>query len=120
MGVEESRRILAESMSEAEFQASVLDVFYKAGWDFIFHVGRSDKGIVTSTGFPDLLAIHSSRPDILVAELKRERDRTDRVRRIRQAAWLKAFEVAGIDAYRWRPSDMDLIIARVTRTRKTP
>jgi hypothetical protein len=90
---------------EKEWQNEVLDVLHWHGWTtyHTFDSRRSDPG------FPDVVA--SKRADLFVAELKRETEQPTPAQR----AWLARFMLRGIDAYVWRPSDMDAVIERASR-----
>ena len=114
------------AVTEAEFQRDVVQLLTLNGWR-TFHVGESRKTVrrgdtyITipdpdSAGLPDLVAIHPI-GDIFVAELKRQKDRTDLRRKALQLEVLGLFTGAAIDAYLWRPSDMDEIIERARSPR---
>lgn len=85
-------------MTEAEFQREVVALAKSRGWD-VFHVPRSDRGGVTSLGFPDLICRRQHR--LIVAELKSDRGRM----REGQQEWLGAFTSARIPTYLARPKD---------------
>ena len=92
-----ARQILDRSMSEADFQQSVIELAYRTGW-LVFHLNdqllreavKSDRydALTDIADFPDLLVIHPERIQLAVIELKAQRGRpTDGQKR-----WLKAFE----------------------------
>jgi hypothetical protein len=54
----------------------------------------------SNAGFPDLFLLRGSQK--IVAELKRDGGRVT----AGQQAWLAAFELAGIEAWVWRPRDI--------------
>lgn len=83
------------AISEKAFQANVERLARYLGWR-AYHTHDSRR---SSAGFPDLVLLRDTR--VLVAELKSE---TGRVR-AEQREWLEAFELAGVEAHLWRPSD---------------
>jgi hypothetical protein len=86
-------------LTEARFQSQVLKYAALMGWRS-YHTYRSDH---SAAGFPDLVLIR--RPRIVFAELKSDRGKlTDD-----QRAWLVELHACGLEAYLWRPRDIDLI-----------
>lgn len=65
-------------------------------------------------GFPDLICVHPATGDFFVAELKREYGSATP----EQLQWLAWWEACGVNAYLWKPSDIDAVIARVTKPRR--
>jgi VRR-NUC domain len=94
-------------VTEAAFTGQVLTLARLLGWRRAhFRPARTAGGWRTpvqgdGAGFPDLLLIQASAGRLLVAELKAARGRLT----AEQAAWLRAFEAAGVPAYVWRPAD---------------
>ena len=90
------RTLLDQAVTEAELQASVLDMSQLRGW-LSYHVYDSRR---SAAGFPDLVLVRGDR--LVFAELKRERGRVT----TEQRHWLDALgEVTRVDARLWRPSD---------------
>ena len=90
-------------ITEAEFTKQVLDFAALHCWR-TFHVrpGRTVRGWRTPVqgmgkGFPDIVAV---RGRLIVAELKVKTKLSPE-----QEEWLRAFRVAGIEAYAWTPND---------------
>ncbi len=65
-------------------------------------------------GFPDLILLRGDR--LIAAELKS--DEAPRELPAAQAAWLRAFELAGAETYAWRPRDLDSVRAVLARDRQ--
>jgi hypothetical protein len=104
------------TVTEADWQAQVIETMGYLGWHVAhFRPAQSQSGrwmtavAADGAGFPDLIAIHRTSGDRLVAELKRETEQAQP----RQLEWLAYFEKAGIDAFVWRPSDVDAMIVRL-------
>lgn len=98
-----ARSLLDTAITEAAFQAAVLDVARTLGWSS-YHTHDSRR---SNAGWPDLALWR--RDQFLLAELKRERGRLSPD----QARTVNALRVAGLEVHCWRPSDMDLIVARL-------
>ena len=75
-----------------------------------YHTHRSDR---SEPGYPDLTLVRASPPDIVWVECKTERGRVSPA----QQEWLDTLHAAGADAYLWRPSDWDTVVARLGRPR---
>ena len=88
------------ALTERELTGYVADLASLFGW-LRFHPWLSRH---SPAGFPDEVLC---RPPLLVfAELKSERGRL----KPEQAAWLDALgQVPGVEAYVWRPADLDRI-----------
>ena len=84
-----------KAVSEREFMRTVIEFANVLGW-LVYHVHDSRRSVA---GFPDLLMLRRDRQ--VVAELKIGKKMPTR----EQVAWLDAFELAGVPAYVWRPSD---------------
>lgn len=95
---------LLRGVSEKAWQTQVVEILQRFGWD-VYHTFDSRR---SDPGFPDLVAIHRRSGDLLVAELKRETESPTPP----QLKWLALFELAEVDAYVWRPRDVDVVIAR--------
>lgn len=95
-------------LSEREWQTWVLDVARLAGWTLRYHTFDSRR---SGAGFPDLLLARPRTGEVIAVELKSERGRIT----ADQAAWLAAFEAAGVPAFVWRPSDHDEVVSALRR-----
>lgn len=95
------------TVTEKEWQRQVVDLLGWNGWAS-YHTYDSRR---SNPGFPDIFAIHIETGDRLAAELKTEEGRVSPA----QEWWLNLFELAGIDCYVWRPSDVDKVIARAQK-----
>jgi hypothetical protein len=99
-------------ITEKEFMGQVLDLARMFGWRVAhFRPALTSRGWRTpvqadGAGFPDLLMARGSR--LVAAELKREKGSATTPD---QDAWLAALAAAGCEAFLWRPSDFDLIVA---------
>lgn len=109
-----------ETVSEADWQAQVLDTLGYHGWRVAhFRTAMTRAGnFVTpvagdGAGFPDLLAVHPKTGDMFVAELKSEKGRASAI----QLQWLAWFDACGVDNFVWRPSDVDEVVERVQAPR---
>lgn len=111
----------AGCMTEAEFQAAVVDLARRLGW-VVYHVPDSRR--VTARGCPDLVMIHERQRRLIFAELKSAKGRLSE----EQALWLRVLKTAGVEAYLWRPTDLGQVIPRclspahrgVDRVRRSP
>jgi hypothetical protein len=81
-------------MTEAELQASVVDLAQRLGY-LVFHDYDSRR---SAPGFPDLVLAHPRSGGLIFAELK------DATRQVtpEQDQWLRAVAVRGV-AFLWRP-----------------
>lgn len=105
MGVKvtSARRRLDGQVSEAAFQAAVIQLAQLRGWRVQHNFDSRRSG--PDAGYPDLtLARMEPRgrlgARLVVAELKTMRGRVSRA----QAEWLAHFAAAGVEAHIWRPS----------------
>lgn len=85
-------------MLERDFQKRVTDLCRHLGLRY-YHTHDSRR---SPAGFPDLVIVGNW---VIFAELKAEGGRVSKD----QLAWIDDLELAGADAYLWRPSDLDLI-----------
>lgn len=98
---------MSPPMSEARFQADIIDLFTRTGWKH-HHAHDSRRSV---PGLPDLLLVHRKH-GIVFAELKTDRGRTTP----EQDAWIEALNVAsraqggGTCAVVWRPASWDKIV----------
>lgn len=103
------------AISEADFQAQVIELAHWLGWEHM-HVRRSiGKGRKWTTatnvvGWPDLTLWHH-RHGFVFAELKAENGRAT----AEQVAVLGSLQAAGAVAVVWRPSDLDGSVLRILR-----
>lgn len=104
-------------MTEAEFQAVVVELAHVLGWHHL-HVRRTiGKGRRWTTatnvvGWPDLFLWHERQHRTLAAELKSDTGKTTP----EQEAVLASLNAAGIEVHVWRPADLDDIARTLTRT----
>lgn len=90
-----ARRILDAAVTEAQLQATVLELALHRGW-LSYHTHDSRR---SAAGFPDLVLVRGDR--LVAAELKSERGRPTP----EQRQWLAALgQVTTVDAHLWRPS----------------
>lgn len=114
----EARTILDLTISEADFQTTVIAYAHLMGWR-VHHTrpARTDKGwrtpIQGDVGFPDLvLAREPGRPHLssparlMVVELKAERGKLTE----KQTRWLQLLDSTGIETHNFRPSDWPTIV----------
>lgn len=88
------------SVSERGLAALVAELANLFGW-LRYHTWLSRH---SPAGFPDEVLVRGAR--LIFAELKSERGKVSAA----QAEWLDALgQVPGVEAYVWRPSDMDAI-----------
>jgi hypothetical protein len=103
--------------SEAAFQTQVTQLAQYYSWR-VYHTHDSRR---SPAGFPDLVLVRP--PELIFAELKTEKGRV----RPEQADWLADLEavartlavegVRALDVCLWRPSDFDVLHARLARGR---
>lgn len=98
-----------DAVSEKDWQQQVRDLLRLNGWR-TYHTHDSRR---SDAGFPDVLALHPASGDRFVAELKTEKGKATPA----QSEWLAWFEACGIDAYLWKPSDVDRVIEQVSKRR---
>lgn len=100
-------------MTEEELFLGVTGALTAGGYRW-HHVRRSDLAIQQGqSGFPDLLAVHPERGQVIVLELKSERGRVEPL----QADWLDAFIACGIDARVVRPNDYQALVEELVGDR---
>lgn len=104
------------NLTEAAWQAQVIGLARINGWTRIYHAPNGGHGgrivpgqIPEGRGFPDLIMVRGN--EAIVAELKTDKGRIGPG----QAEWLEAFAETGIDAYLWRPRDIDQVQERLGR-----
>lgn len=103
----DARRTLQRSVTEDQWEATVVDAAVALGWKVAgFRSAQLADGHYETPvrhdgkGWPDLLL---ARDRLIVVELKTERGQL----RPDQREWLHRLEVAGVEAYCWRPRDWD-------------
>jgi hypothetical protein len=113
------RRVLPADITEAQFQAAILDMARWFGWR-TFHprtiksfTGHHLTAYQGEAGFPDLVLAHSKR-GVLFAELKVKRNKLS----AGQELWREVLEHAGAEYHLWRPEDWAAIETRLKG--KTP
>lgn len=101
MSLDDAKRAMAASLTEAEFQGWLITTAQVLGWR-AFHPYDSRR---SEAGFPDVTLVRGDR--LLFVELKSMKGKVTAA----QQEWLDALDqVPGVDAYVWRPVDMDLIL----------
>lgn len=109
------------ALSEAEYQAWICQRATDAGWVLQFHVERAQvRGRwltnTSSPGVPDLWLLRPSTGQLVVIEVKRQRDQTPPERRAQQAAWIGGLQqVEGVEAYIVKPSEFRDVLALLAR-----
>ena len=100
-----TRRVLPETISEAQFQAAIVDLAHYFQWR-VFHprtvrtfTGHHLTAYQGHAGFPDLVLAGAS--GVIFAELKAQKGRPSKD----QQLWRSALEAGGAEYYLWRPSD---------------
>ena len=101
------QRVATCAISEAAWQEQVTQLAGLLGWQFLHvrrTIGRHGQWTTATsvTGFPDLLLWHESQVRVVAAELKSERGRLTAAQR----AVLRSLELAGLETYVWRPSQL--------------
>ena len=95
---------------EKDWQRDVIRLAQTLGWRVAhFRPAHTSKGWRTAVaadgaGFPDLCLV---RDRVIFAELKTEKGRVTE----EQQEWIAALEVAGVESYVWRPTDLDDVMA---------
>ena len=104
-------------INERQFQAAILELARWQGWK-VFHPlpAQNDRGQWrTATqgdiGFPDLVLVHPER-GVIFAELKTSIGRATPDQKLS----LETLTAAGVEAYLWRPIDIQAIRTRLGRT----
>lgn len=93
------------AISERDFQQQVVDLARLFGY-FVYHTHDSRR---SEAGWPDLTLCRP--PRLIFAELKTERGKV----RPAQQQWLDALRGAGQEAYLWRPSQWEQIVATLRK-----
>lgn len=99
---------------ERDWQRDIIRLARTLGWRVAhFRPAQTSKGWRTAVaadgaGFPDLILV---RDRLIAAELKNEKGRVTE----EQREWIAALQVAGIEAYVWRPDDLDDVMAVLLR-----
>lgn len=94
---------------EQDWQRDVIHLARTLGWRVAyFRPAQTTKGWRTPVGadgkgFPDLIL---ARDRVIAAELKNELRKVEP----EQQAWIDALNDAGIEAYVWRPDDLDRVM----------
>lgn len=103
-------------ISEAAFQRAVIEIAKWERW-LVHHTrpaqmrsGRWATPIQGDAGFPDLVLAHPAR-GLIFAELKSAVGRVSD----QQTEWLETLRANGVEAYIWRPRDLQTIRLRLGR-----
>jgi len=103
---------LLRQISEREWQSHVCKIAELKGWRY-YHPpdNRPVNGIIQKVvaGFPDLCLIKNGR--MVFAELKRERGNVS----VQQESWMRAISKCGIEVYVWRPSNLNEVVAILSK-----
>lgn len=91
--------------TEAQWQSEVLRLARRFGWR-TYHTRVS---FGSAKGFPDLVLIKP--PRLVFAELKSDGGAI----KPEQQEWITDLEVSGVEAYLWRPRDIERVVAILTR-----
>jgi hypothetical protein len=89
-------------MTETQLQDRIIDLCKWLGL-LVYHVGRSDKALVSANGFPDLVIVGVM--GTVFAELKSQIGKPTQD----QKEWLSLLARTNDHVYLWRPSDWDNI-----------
>lgn len=103
-----SKDRVLRTVSEKEWQQTILDLLAVSGYSLIFHDFDSRRN---NAGLPDILAVRLDPPDLIFIELKTETGPL----RPKQKEWVGALRQAGQSAYVWRPSDFESAVKRLRR-----
>lgn len=101
VSVAEFRARQAEAMSEAQLTTAFLALARFHGWvkELAYHAHDSRR---SREGFPDWTMVNPRQRRLLFAELKKQDGRVSPAQR----RWIDGLELAGQEAYVWRPSDI--------------
>ena len=108
---EVSAEYLTSTISEREFQTTVIEMAHAYGW-LVHHTRPAGTAtgwrtpIQGDAGFPDLVLARGGQ--VIIAELKRERGELTAAQG-RWLAYLGPIQWPGFQACVWRPSDIDRI-----------
>ena len=109
-----TRRVIAQNVTEAQFQAMVIETAQWFDWR-VFHpltmknaAGRYLTAFTGASGFPDLVLVHPKH-GVIFAELKTQTGRLTNG----QQLWRADLETAGAEYHLWRPSDFHTIEKRL-------
>lgn len=94
-------------VTEREWQSQVVEMARLFGWS-VYHTHDSRR---SKPGWPDLALV---RDRLVMAELKTQTGRVSAA----QEKWLLMLTNAGVETYVWRPSDIDLVLDVLRRTRQ--
>jgi hypothetical protein len=95
-----SRPDPTKPLTEAQWQTVVLRYARQFGW-MSYHTLNSWG---SAKGFPDLVLARP--PRLLVAELKSDKGKV----KPEQEQWLDAIRACGVEAYLWRPADVEDVV----------
>ena len=100
--------------TEEEFLHAVMGLAAWAGWRRYhprparYKDGRHATHYSGEQGFPDLVLAHPRR-GVIFAELKTEKGRLSEPQKL----WIEELTAGGVEAYVWRPSDLEEIKKRL-------
>jgi hypothetical protein len=105
---------MTQAITEKQFMAQIKELSAVFGWEY-YHPYLS---IHSPRGFPDVVLCKP--PRVIIAELKRDKGKLSP----HQEKWIALLEKCpGVEAYVWRPAQMDDIVAVLRgepETRKPP
>lgn len=91
-------------MTEKQWLSQVTELAQLLHW----HVYHTWNSMHSSKGFPDLALV---RERLILAELKSEKGNVT----YEQSEWLSRLELAGVETYIWRPSQLDEVMKILRR-----
>lgn len=109
--------MMNDKYTEAAWQADVIRLAKMHDW-LVFHPrkmeGRNGEwrtALTGDAGFPDLVLVSKRTKGCIFAELKSKTGRLDD----KQIIWLRTLDANGIEAYVWRPDDLEFIVNRLSK-----
>jgi hypothetical protein len=118
----QAEQLPVADMSEAHYQAWIIERAEERGWVLQFHVRRAQvKGRwltnTSSPGVPDLWLLRPSTGQLLVLEVKAHDGRPSP----EQLQWVASLQlVPGVEAYIVAPADAEHVLAKLARPTPNP
>ena len=111
--------------TELQYEQTIIDAAKATGWKVhgeraAFSRGKMSTPIKGHPGWPDLVLVHPTRHQLLIAELKRKPNKPTKDQLDWLNAWADFFVAVDVDIDRARvavffvPEDMDLLLELVT------
>ena len=88
-------------ITEKAWQGQIEQLCKLLGYDY-YHTWRS---IHSPAGFPDLVLVNPTKRRLVIAELKTGKTKLT----LLQEKWIKYFQDCGVEAYVWRPEQLEEI-----------